>query len=468
MHRTLIELPRNRTTFQSGPQPIQALVAAVLEPTLTVIVFLAASAWFGESPGRPGLFLCLLVYGMSFPGRDRFEMTPGRAARAVLSSWIVVAGLLGLVGYATQSLGLFKAPVLLSWAVATPLVHWSAIIMGRQWLLHRRRQLRTRSVVVVGAGHLAARLARALQSRPELDSEFLGYFDDRSEEREGAEGLHTGRLGNLADAAAYIRSHGVSEVHITLPVGAQPRMRALVEQLQNTTATIYVVPDVSGVSVIQGRLQDIDGIPMVGICDTPFTGTDQLVKRASDLVLASVILVLISPVLLAVAIGVKASSPGPVLFKQRRNGLNGQEILVYKFRSMRVMENGAVVRQATRNDPRLTRFGAFIRRTSLDELPQFINVLQGRMSIVGPRPHAVAHNEHYCEVVRAYMARHKVKPGITGWAQIHGHRGETDTLEKMQARVEYDLEYLRHWSLALDLKIILRTVRVVFKDDSAY
>jgi putative colanic acid biosynthesis UDP-glucose lipid carrier transferase len=343
-------------------------------------------------------------------------------------------------------------------------------------MLHRHRQARTRSVVVVGAGALAARLSQALQARPDLGSHFLGYFDDRTAERNAGPdaghdptaGGHAGRLGSLSEAAAYIRRHGVSEVHITLPLGAQTRMRALVEQLQNTTATIYIVPDVSGVSVIQGRLQDIDGIPMVGICDTPFTGTDQLVKRVSDLVLASLILALILPVLLAVAAGVKLSSPGPVLFKQRRNGLNGQEILVYKFRSMRVMENGAVVRQATRGDPRLTRFGAFIRRTSLDELPQFFNVLQGRMSIVGPRPHAVAHNEHYSDVVRAYMARHKVKPGITGWAQIHGHRGETDTLEKMQARVEYDLEYLRHWSLALDLKIILRTVRVVFKDDAAY
>jgi len=185
-------------------------------------------------------------------------------------------------------------------------------------------------------------------------------------------------------------------------------------------------------------------------------------------VLASLILVLISPILLVLAIGVKLSSPGPIIFKQRRNGLDGEEIIVYKFRSMRTLDNGNVVKQATKDDPRITRFGAIIRRTSLDELPQFINVLQGRMSIVGPRPHAVAHNEEYRKLIKAYMVRHKVKPGITGWAQVNGLRGETDTIDKMKARVEYDLEYLRNWSLALDMQIILRTVRLVVFDRHAY
>jgi len=212
----------------------------------------------------------------------------------------------------------------------------------------------------------------------------------------------------------------------------------------------------------------MNGVPVVGICETPFTGTNALVKRVSDIVLASAILVLISPILLAIAIGVRMSSPGPIVFKQRRNGLAGEEIIVYKFRSMRAQDNGPVVRQATKDDPRITPFGAFIRRTSLDELPQFVNVLQGRMSIVGPRPHAVAHNEEYRRLIKAYMVRHKVKPGITGWAQVNGHRGETDTIEKMQARVEYDLEYLRNWSLGLDLQIIVRTIRLVFFDRRAY
>ena len=185
-------------------------------------------------------------------------------------------------------------------------------------------------------------------------------------------------------------------------------------------------------------------------------------------VLASAILIVVSPLLLFIALGVKLSSPGPVVFRQRRNGLEGDEITVYKFRSMTTQDNGDVVHQATRDDPRTTPFGAFLRRTSLDELPQFVNVLQGRMSIVGPRPHAVAHNEQYRELIKAYMVRHKVKPGITGWAQVNGQRGETDTVEKMRARVDLDLEYLRNWSLGLDMKIIARTVRVAFFDRHAY
>ena len=248
----------------------------------------------------------------------------------------------------------------------------------------------------------------------------------------------------------------------------RPRIVQLLEAVQGTTASLYFVPDVFGISIIQGRLQDLNGVPVVGICETPFTGTNALVKRVSDVILSSVILVLISPILAILAIGVKMSSPGPVIFKQKRNGLDGEEIIVYKFRSMRAMDNGHVVKQATKDDPRITRFGAFIRKTSLDELPQFINVLQGRMSIVGPRPHAVAHNEEYRRLIKAYMVRHKVKPGITGWAQVNGYRGETDTIEKMQARVEYDLEYLRNWTLTLDLQIIIRTIRLVIFDRNAY
>jgi putative colanic acid biosynthesis UDP-glucose lipid carrier transferase len=257
-----------------------------------------------------------------------------------------------------------------------------------------------------------------------------------------------------------------------LPLGgrepAGSRIPRLLQAMQDTTVSVHYVPDLLGITIIQGRLRDVNGVPVVGLCETPFTGVNQLVKRAEDLVLASLIIVLISPLLLAVALGVKLSSPGPVLFRQRRNGLDGHEIVVWKFRSMRTLDNGAVIRQATRGDPRITPFGAFIRRTSLDELPQFFNVLQGRMSIVGPRPHAVAHNDEYRELIRAYMVRHKVKPGITGWAQVNGHRGETDTLDKMRARVEYDLEYLHHWSLSLDLRIIARTVALVLWDRHAY
>jgi putative colanic acid biosynthesis UDP-glucose lipid carrier transferase len=300
---------------------------------------------------------------------------------------------------------------------------------------------------------------------PSVD--FLGYFDDRSGERIHADAVsrHCGRLG---DVAPFILERGVREVYITLPLGSQPRIVALLERIQDTTASLFFVPDVFGISIIQGRLQDVNGVPVVGICETPFTGTNDLIKRMSDLVLATLVIALTAPLLVAIAIGVKLSSPGPIIFRQRRNGLDGEEIVVWKFRSMTAQDNGDAIAQATRGDPRTTRFGAFLRRTSLDELPQFFNVLQGHMSIVGPRPHAVAHNEAYRQIIKAYMVRHKVKPGITGWAQVNGLRGETDTLEKMRARVEYDLEYLRNWNLALDLQIIARTIRVVVYDRYAY
>jgi putative colanic acid biosynthesis UDP-glucose lipid carrier transferase len=266
-----------------------------------------------------------------------------------------------------------------------------------------------------------------------------------------------------------VKTHKVDLIYVALPMASHPRILKLVDELCDTTASVYFAPDIFLFDLIQARMDTIGGIPVLAVCETPFYGVNGIVKRVSDIVLATLILILIAPVMAAIAAGVKVSSPGPVLFRQRRYGLDGQEIIVYKFRSMTVTEDGPVVRQATRNDARVTPFGAFLRRTSLDELPQFINVLQGRMSIVGPRPHAVAHNEMYRKLIKSYMLRHKVKPGITGWAQVNGLRGETDTVEKMKARIEYDLDYLRNWSLRLDLAIIWKTIFVVFKKpETAY
>jgi len=455
-------------TFFSAPQSVTSLVAAFLEPSLSVMVFLLVTVAFGEPVLRSDLTVCLLVFALTFPGRNRFKDKLLNAGTDIVTSWLSLLGILALCGYATNSLHYFDNRVLLTWAVATPLLQWLAMGLGRSVLRSRaaRPELRN-SAIVVGAGPLGVKVARALQGSREEGRDFIGWFDDRADERIDTDA--SGKmLGLLKDVAPYVRAHGIKEVYITLPLGSQPRILELLENVQGTTASIFFVPDVFGISIIQGRLQDLNGVPVVGICETPFTGTNELVKRVSDVVLASIILVLISPLLLAIAIGVKLSSPGPAIFKQRRNGLDGGEITVYKFRSMTTQDNGSVVEQATKDDPRITPFGAFLRRTSLDELPQFFNVLQGRMSVVGPRPHAVAHNEMYRELIKAYMVRHKVKPGITGWAQVNGLRGETETVDKMKARVEYDLEYLRNWSLGLDLQIIVRTIRVVFADRNAY
>jgi putative colanic acid biosynthesis UDP-glucose lipid carrier transferase len=443
-------------------------VAAFLEPSLTVLVFLAVSHAFDEPIGRSDLTLCLLVFALTFPGRNRFWDRPLNAAVDIGTSWLALLAILLLCGYATRSLNLFEPNIVFWWAVVTPALLWLTYFSGRALLRRLAAQPENRrTAVVVGAGGLGVKVANAFRARGDIGLSFLGYFDDRADQRVDPDAMLM-RLGSLRQVAEYVREHGVHEVYITLPLGSQPRIVELLEQVQGTTASVFFVPDVFGISIIQGRLQDMNGVPVVGLCETPFTGTNRLVKRIEDVVLASLILVLISPLLLAIAIGVRLTSPGPAIFRQRRNGLDGTEIVVWKFRSMRTQDDGAVVPQATKGDPRITPFGAFLRRTSLDELPQFFNVLQGHMSIVGPRPHAVAHNEQYRQLIKAYMVRHKVKPGITGWAQIHGHRGETDTIEKMQARVEYDLEYLRNWTLGLDLQIIARTVKLVFIDRHAY
>ncbi len=458
----------HKRTFYSAPQSVRSLVAAFLEPAIIVGTFLGVTHGHGESVQRATLTLCLLVFALTFPGRDRFLDRPLSSAVDILSSWITLLAIFALCGYATSSFGFFDFRVLAWWAALTPLLLWIAVLIGRRIIRKRAsRPWNRRSAVIVGAGPLGVKVARVLMAQVEGQLHLSGYFDDREGDRLDPEAAPQ-RLGRFDEVADYIRAYGVHEVYITLPMGSQPRIQQLLASLQGTTASLFYVPDIFGISIIQGRLQDLNGVPVVGILETPFTGTNKLIKRVSDVLISSLILVLIAPLLMMLAVGVKLSSPGPVIFRQRRNGLDGEEIVVYKFRSMRTMDDGAVVRQATRGDARITPFGAFLRRTSLDELPQFINVLQGRMSIVGPRPHAVAHNEQYRRLIRAYMVRHKVKPGITGWAQVNGLRGETETLEKMQARVEYDLEYLRNWSLSLDLQIIARTIKLLAFDRQAY
>jgi putative colanic acid biosynthesis UDP-glucose lipid carrier transferase len=455
-----------KRTFYSAPQSIESLIAAFLEPSINVLCFLAVNSYFGEPVLRSTLTLCVLIFALTFPGRSRFGEHPISAGLDMVGSWLMLLLILALCAYATDSLRYFETPVLMWWAAFTPLCQSLTIETGRRISNSYAAKAR-RAAVIVGAGALGFKVESALRGRDGKGIDFLGYFDDRLDDRQDPRASRK-LLGNLNRLSDFVRAQNVRRIYITLPLGSQPRIVELLEQIQGTTASLYFVPDVFGISIIQGRLQDINGVPVVGICETPFTGTNGLAKRVSDVVLSSLILLLIAPVMLVVAIGVKISSPGAIIFRQRRNGLDGEEIIVYKFRSMRAEEDGKEIKQATKHDPRVTRFGAFIRRSSLDELPQFINVLQGRMSIVGPRPHAVAHNEEYRQLIKAYMVRHKVKPGITGWAQVNGMRGETDTIEKMKSRVEYDLEYLRNWSLALDLQIIVRTAGLVIFDRHAF
>jgi putative colanic acid biosynthesis UDP-glucose lipid carrier transferase len=294
-----------------------------------------------------------------------------------------------------------------------------------------------------------------------------GFFDDRSAERLGLGGAQQ-LLGGLPDLPGYVNEHGIEIIFVSLPMRHVQRVLDLLDNLRDTTASIYYVPDVFVFDLIQSRTGEILGMPVVAMCETPFFGYRGVIKRLMDFSIASLALVLLAPVLLLVAALVKSTSRGPVIFKQRRYGLDGREIFVYKFRTMTVTEDGDQIRQATRDDERITPLGRILRRLSIDELPQLFNVVEGTMSLVGPRPHAVAHNEEYRKLIKGYMVRHKVLPGITGLAQVSGCRGETRTLQEMQARIEYDLDYLRHWTPTLDLKIIVQTAWLLLNDRKAY
>lgn len=338
-------------------------------------------------------------------------------------------------------------------------------------LLHtlRRRGFNTRRVAIVGTGHCGERLAMSIESAPWMGLNLLGFYDETPEQMDLAQiGRRIPVLGDLDQLIVDARNGKLDKIYITLTLDAQARLQDLITGLSDTTASVYVIPDVFMFELLHARSESINGLPSISIFDSPMDGAWSMVKRLEDIVLSSLILGMIALPLLLIALAIKLTSPGPVLFRQRRYGLDGRPIMVWKFRSMSVQENGDVVTQATRNDSRITPLGAFLRRTSLDELPQFFNVLRGEMSIVGPRPHAVAHNEQYRKQVSGYMLRHKVKPGITGWAQINGWRGETDTLDKMQKRVEFDLQYIEHWSVWLDLKIILLTLFKGFINKNAF
>ncbi len=275
-------------------------------------------------------------------------------------------------------------------------------------------------------------------------------------------------LGKIEQLAAYLAREKVDEVWITLPLRQIEQVQKVLNLLQNSTVNVRLVPDIFSLSLINHSMTEVAGLPVISLSSSPMTTGNRLLKAIEDKLLASLILLLIWPVMLVLAIGVKLSSKGTILFKQRRYGLSGRSVWVWKFRTMTVCEDGECIKQAVKNDVRITHFGAFLRRTSLDELPQFINVLQGQMSIVGPRPHAIVHNEQYRKQIPKYILRHIVKPGITGWAQINGCRGETDTLEKMEQRIAYDLYYIENWSLLFDLKIIALTVFKGFIHKNAY
>jgi putative colanic acid biosynthesis UDP-glucose lipid carrier transferase len=454
--------------------PLVALVRRILAPLVSIACLGLALLVHGEPVDWIYLVFGLMAFLVVLQVFAELPLANGQhgwrrliPSRMLIVDWLCVAGILLLIAFITKTSGLYSRKVVLTWFVATPFALQAAQelarLLLRRWLVAGAA---ARAKVVVGVNDLGCELANLIRNDPSFGV-VAGYFDDRASSRLGSVRPQE-VMGGLRDVAQWVKRHRIQGVYITLPMSGDPRLVRMLDGLCDTTASIYFVPSGLPFEPIQARVDHVGGIPVIAVCETPLHGINGALKRAMDITVAALALLAIWPLMAAIAAGVKRASPGPVLFKQRRYGLDGREILVYKFRTMTVCEDGPRVEQARKDDPRVTRLGALLRRTSLDELPQLFNVLEGTMSIVGPRPHAVAHNELYRNLIGGYMLRHKVRPGITGWAQVNGLRGETETVDKMRARVEYDLDYLKHWSLSLDFWILLKTAWVVLAGRSAH
>ena len=390
--------------------------------------------------------------------------------KKLLQAWGLTWMFLIVLAFLLKDAANFSRLTVTLWALITPISLFTYRFGIRLLLAYLRgKGWNTRKIAIIGAGMLGQRIADTLQNAKLLGYNPIAFYDDATD-KAGSSVSGIPVVGTIDDLLAIkaIETE-YDEIYIALPLRAEERIKHILNTLADSSITVKFIPDFFSFDLLHSRLTDIGGIPIVSVYDSPLNSSgNALLKRLEDVVVSTLIVIMISPILLTIAIAIKLTSKGPIIFKQRRYGINGEEITVLKFRSMTVCDDGNEITQATKNDTRITKIGAFLRRTSLDELPQFFNVIAGNMSIVGPRPHACAHNEQYRKLIPKYMLRHLVKPGITGWAQIHGWRGETDTLEKMEKRVEFDLHYIDNWSLWLDLKIILLTFIKGFINKNAY
>jgi len=447
---------------------------AIICTTLIALVSLFKLEWLPFY----GWMLLIAVSLFSFFSESSYTYRSWRGINlpreigAMLTNWVAVAAILLSINLFFYPSDLYNRELLLYWFLFTPieLVSWHSIM---RMMIVRVRSSRSepKNAVVLGATPLGVALKDELASMEWSGYEFQGYYDDRALKDDKRAQVPDGSvlLGGFSELVRDARAGKIHTVFVALPLGAEKRIKELFRELSDSTVSVYLMLDLFSFDLLNARWLDIHGMPAVSIYENPHRGIDNFTKRTFDLCVGSAILLLILVPMLFIAIGVLLTSKGPVLFKQKRYGIHGENISVWKFRSMSVMDAGdGDVKQATKGDVRITPFGGFLRRTSLDELPQFFNVLAGTMSIVGPRPHAVSHNEHYRSAIHGYMLRHKVKPGITGLAQVSGFRGETETLDKMEGRIKYDLEYIRRWSVLLDVKIIFKTVFKGFSGSDVY
>jgi putative colanic acid biosynthesis UDP-glucose lipid carrier transferase len=389
-----------------------------------------------------------------FDELPRLALQIGRLSMA----WTAVMLSLIALAYFTRTSVAFSRAFAIGWFALSLagfiLVRLMVLVQIDRW---RRAGRLARTVAIIGAGDAGEHLIRQIETQARQQYHIVGVFDDEWERLPDSIVGHKVR-GSVDDLVRFVRKYPVDEVLVAVPWKSTGYLMDLMKKLKVLPNDVKLCPEYVGSSLPVRGVQPVAGIPMLSMLERPLSGWNLVLKNAEDRLVGALLLLALSPLLALIALAIKLDSPGPAFFRQRRYGFNNNAIVVWKFRTMRhEVENEAVVPQATRNDPRVTAVGRILRRTSLDELPQIFNVMRGEMSLVGPRPHAVAHNEQYATVIDDYLSRHRVKPGITGWAQVNGLRGETDTQEKMRQRVQHDLYYIDNWSFWFDLKILALT-----------
>ena len=384
---------------------------------------------------------------------------------AIFRAWLLVTIGLVIIAFITKQSATYSREVIILWffigGTAQIATHAAVRVLVRQF----RKTEAPENALIIGAGDISQYLAERINDNPWLNNKIVGVLDDDEKALSAWSLKNVPSLGELSKLREMIKHFKIKSLYVSLPINEMEALQKIHIDSLDLNISVYWVPPIFDMTLVNHNIKQIGNVPLISLSETPLNGQRGISKKALDYSLTLLALVVLSPLLLATAIAVKLSSPGPVFFKQKRHGWQGEVFNVWKFRSMRPHKEGdGEITQATKEDPRITRVGRFIRKTSIDELPQLLNVLNGTMSLVGPRPHAVEHNDFYSDKITAYMARHNIKPGITGLAQVNDCRGETKTIEEMSRRVEYDLEYINNWSAKLDMKIIFQTVFVLFSD----
>lgn len=439
----------------------------------------------GALTAEYSIMLLLLAMGMWFAydqfGVYRSNSSFARKALTLFKAWSLAFAFLLVVGFATKQTDTYSRLLLGQLYVGGYLLQAFLHYFSREVQTRlMRRAVPAENVLIIGTGKLARYLQYKVSDNPWLNQNVVGCLElppaDQRRSHTSTTTLYQSSdfaslrepkvIGTLDEMLTIIDRHEVRTVYFAIPLGDSDRIEDMYFQLLDRHVAVHWVPDIFSLLLVNHSVREMAGLPLLTLSETPLTGTRLLIKAVEDFVLASLILLLILPLLLVIAAAIKLDSPGPVFFRQARKGWSGKTFHIWKFRSMFVHQPEAgVVQQATKNDPRVTRVGAFLRKTSLDELPQVFNVLQGEMSLVGPRPHAVQHDAEYSQRIDSYLARHNIKPGITGLAQVRGLRGETKEIDRMQQRIEADIEYINNWSLWLDLTILVRTLGVLTGKD---